>query len=208
MARVKEGKRNYFMSDHLFTEDKAVVFDLEFTSWPGSNERNWSLLEEDREIIQIGATKIEMTGNMREVDSFQILVRPLKNPVLSDYFVDLTSITQEKVEKEGVLFPLALSRFINFIGEFPIDISSNGADEEVIEENCKIHDIAFPSIFAKAIDLKYYFSNILGISQRDCISGELPKLFGLNSHEKLHDALGDARSISQALRYLRMKKQA
>ena len=194
------------MIDYLFTKDKVVIFDLEFTSWPGSNERNWSLPEEDREVIQIGATKIEMTGNMREIDSFQIIVRPLKNPILSEYIIDLTSITQERIEREGVLFPLALSRFINFIGKLPIGICSNGGDEEVIEENCQIHAIAFPFIFAKAVNLKYYFSNILSISQRDCISGKLPELFGLNSHEKLHDALGDARSISQALRYLRMKK--
>ena len=58
------------MGKHIFTEDKAMVFDLEFTSWPGSNERNWSLPNEDREIIQIGAVKIETTGDMREVDSF------------------------------------------------------------------------------------------------------------------------------------------
>ena len=127
------------MDKHIFTEDKAVVFDLEFTSWPGSNERNWSLPNEDREIIQIGAVKIETTGDMREVDSFKILVRPLKNPILSDYIVNLTEITQEKVEKEVILFPLALSRFINFIGEHPIDILFNGGDKEVIEENCQIH---------------------------------------------------------------------
>ena len=192
------------MGKHIFTEDKAVVFDLEFTSWPGSNERNWSLPNEDREIIQIGAVKIETTGDMREVDSFQILVRPLKNPILSDYIVNLTEITQEKVEKEGVLFPLALSRFINFIGEHPIDILSNGGDEEVIEENCQIHNIPFLSIFKKSTDLKIYFSEVLGISRKNCTSGMLPELFGLNNHEKQHDALGDARSISQALRYLRM----
>ena len=104
------------MNKYLFKEDKALIFDLEFTSWPGSNERNWSLPEEDREIIQIGAIKIELTGKMRELDSFQILVRPLKNPILSDYFVDLTGITQDKVEKNGVLFPVALSQFVNFIG--------------------------------------------------------------------------------------------
>jgi len=189
---------------HIFTEDKAMVFDLEFTSWPGSNERNWSLPNEDREIIQIGAVKIETTGDMREVDSFQILVRPLKNPILSDYIVNLTEITQEKVEKEGILFPLALSRFINFIGEHPIDILSNGGDEEVIEENCQIHNIPFLSIFKKSTDLKIYFSEVLGISRKNCTSGMLPELFGLNNHEKQHDALGDARSISQALRYLRM----
>ena len=192
------------MGKHIFTEDKAVVFDLEFTSWPGSNARNWSLPNEDREIIQIGAVKIETTGDMREVDSFQILVRPLKNPILSDYIVNLTEITQEKVEKEGILFPLALSRFINFIGEHPIDILSNGGDEEVIEENCQIHNIPFLSIFKKSTDLKIYFSEVLGISRKNCTSGMLPELFGLNNHEKQHDALGDARSISQALRYLRM----
>ena len=192
------------MDKHIFTEDKAVVFDLEFTSWPGSNERNWSLPNEDREIIQIGAVKIETTGDMREVDSFQILVRPLKNPILSDYIVNLTEITQEKVEKEGILFPLALSRFINFIGEHPIDILSNGGDEEVIEENCQIHNIPFLSIFKKSTDLKIYFSEVLGISRKNCTSGMLPELFGLNSHEKQHNAMGDARSIPQALRYLRM----
>ena len=192
------------MGKHIFTEDKAVVFDLEFTSWPGSNERNWSLPNEDREIIQIGAVKIETTGDMREVDSFKILVRPLKNPILSDYIVNLTEITQEKVEKEGILFPLALSRFINFIGEHPIDILSNGGDEEVIEENCQIHNIPFLSIFKKSTDLKIYFSEVLGISRKNCTSGMLPELFGLNNHEKQHNALGDARSISQALKYLRM----
>ena len=192
------------MGKHIFTEDKAVVFDLEFTSWPGSNERNWSLPNEDREIIQIGAVKIETTGDMREVDSFTILVRPLKNPILSDYIVNLTEITQEKVEKEGVLFPLALSRFINFIGEHPIDILFNGGDKEVIEENCQIHNIPFLSIFKKSTDLKIYFSEVLGISRKNCTSGMLPELFGLNNHEKQHNALGDARSISQALKYLRM----
>ena len=192
------------MDKHIFTEDKAVVFDLEFTSWPGSNARNWSLPNEDREIIQIGAVKIKTTGDMREVDSFKILVRPLKNPILSDYIVNLTEITQEKVEKEGILFPLALSRFINFIGEHPIDILSNGGDEEVIEENCQIHNIPFLSIFKKSTDLNIYFSEVLGISRKNCTSGMLPALFGLNNHEKQHDALGDARSISQGLRYLRM----
>ena len=194
------------MNENLFKEDKALIFDLEFTSWVGSNERNWSLPEEDREIIQIGAVKIELTGKLRELDSFQTLVRPIKNPILSDYFINLTCITQDKVEKEGVLFPLALSRFINFIGDYPIGIYSNGGDEDVIKENCQIHGIKFPSIFNNAIDLKIYFSKILGISQRDCISGKIPELFGLNNHEKIHDALGDSRAISQALRFLLIKK--
>ena len=181
---------------------------MEFTSWLGSNERNWSFPEEAREVIQIGAVMIETAGDMREVDSFQILVRPLKNPILSEYIVNLTGITQEKVERDGVLFPLALSHFIKFIEAYSANISSNGGDDKVIEENCKIHSIPFPPIFTKSTNLKPYFSDILGIPQRDCMSGMLPSIVGLNYHEKSHDALGDARSIFQTIKYLRMKEQS
>lgn len=92
-----------------------MIFDLEYTSWPGSNDRVENLPGKYHEIIQIGAVIIEMSGDMREVDSFQTLVRPQKNPILSDYLVDLTRITQEQVEKGGVLFPLALIQFMDFI---------------------------------------------------------------------------------------------
>mgnify|MGYP003746969009 FL=1 len=44
-----------FMRKRIFLENKAVIFDLELTSWPGINERNWSRPNEHREIIQIGA---------------------------------------------------------------------------------------------------------------------------------------------------------
>ena len=196
------------MDKHFFTENKAVVFDLEYTSRPGSHERNWSLPNEDREIIQIGAVKLETTGDMQEVDSFQILVRPLKNPILSDYIVNLTAITQKKIENKGVPFPLALPRFINFIGDHPIDIFFNGGDADVIEENCQIHNIPFLSIFKKSTDLKIYFSEILKVSPKICTSAMLPELFGLINPEKKHDALGDARSITQALRYLRKHPHA
>jgi inhibitor of KinA sporulation pathway (predicted exonuclease) len=107
------------MKEINFTADKAVIFDLEFTSWPGSNERNWSLPEEDREVVQIGAVKIEISKGLREKDSFNILVRPLKNPVLSEYFVNLTGITQEQADNQGHPFPNALSRFMDFIGSPP-----------------------------------------------------------------------------------------
>ena len=37
------------------TEKCAVVYDLEYTAWEGSLERNWGGPNEDPEIIQIGA---------------------------------------------------------------------------------------------------------------------------------------------------------
>ena len=181
-----------------------MIFDLEYTSWPGSNDRVENLPGKYHEIVQIGAVIIEMHGDMREVDCFQTLVRPQKNPILSDYFVDLTRITQKQVESNGVLFPLALIQFMDFIGEHPINILSNGCDDEIIKENCQIHNIRFPSMFLNAINLKPYFSESLGLSLSDCTSGVLPELFGLNNSGKAHDALADTRSISQVLRHLWM----
>jgi len=62
------------------------------------------------------------------------------------------------------------------------------------------------SILKKSTDLKFYFSENLNMSQKHYTSAMLPELFGLNNHEKQHDALGDARSIAQVLRFLFMKK--
>jgi len=195
------------LNEIIFTEDKAVVFDLEFTSWPGSNERNWSLPEEDREVVQIGAVKIDTSKGLREIDSFNILVRPLKNPLLSEYFINLTGITQKQVDNQGNSFPNALLRFMDFIGKTPINILSNGGDEDVIEENCQIHAIPLPVIFTKALDSTPYFSKILNIPEKDCCSGMLPEMFGLDNDKKPHDALEDARAISRILRYLEIKNR-
>ena len=127
-------KRSYILNEIIFTEDKAVVFDLEFTSWPGSNERNWSLPEEDREVVQIGAVKIDTSKGLREIDSFNILVRPLKNPLLSEYFINLTGITQKQVDNQGNSFPNALLHFMDFIGKTPINILSNGVMKTLLKK--------------------------------------------------------------------------
>jgi inhibitor of KinA sporulation pathway (predicted exonuclease) len=195
------------MAEIFFSENKAIIFDLEVTSWPGANERNWSLPDEHREIIQVGAVKIETEGEMLEINNFQVLVRPQINPILSDYIINLTGITQKNIERDGISFPLALSRFTNFIGEHPINIFCNGDDKDVIEENCHIHSRPFPSILTKTTDLKNYFSEILGVSRKECISGKLPELFGFKNNGKIHTGLGDAKSISQALRHIRMKEK-
>ncbi|MEK9627523.1 MAG: 3'-5' exonuclease [Nitrospinota bacterium] len=193
------------MKKQIFFEKKAVIFDLEITAWPGTSERNWSKPNEYKEIIQIGAVAIETEGSMREIGSFHILIRPIKNPQLSDYIIDLTGITQDMIDREGVPFPKALSRFTKFIGEDPIHIFCNGDDSDVIAENCKIHGMEIPTVFRQSSGLRLYFSETLGLPEKICNSAQLPELCGLVNNEKAHNALGDARSISQALRHLQRK---
>ena len=68
---------------------KVVIFDTEYTTWEGAMERNWSGPGEYKEIVEIGAVLVE-TDNFSEVDTFSAYVKPVKNPKLSELFINLT----------------------------------------------------------------------------------------------------------------------
>ena len=74
--------------------DIFAIMDLEWTSWEGAHQRQWSGPGEEMEIVQIGALKIKDDETLTETDSFDVLVTPRINPGLSDYFIQLTAITR------------------------------------------------------------------------------------------------------------------
>ena len=93
-----------------------VVFDLEFTAWPGSIQSQWSRPGEFREVVQIGAVRLS-PSTLKPVDEFEMLIIPRLNPVLSDFFVQLTGITNEALTRRGV--GLALG----FLGGKPMKVA-------------------------------------------------------------------------------------
>src|SRR5437868_7947304 len=94
--------------------DHAVVFDLEFTAWQGSVAHRWSRPGEFTELVQIGAVKVDLPS-LNVVDEMNVLVRPRINPVLSDYLVELTGITNEAMATSGVDFADAYDTFLRFV---------------------------------------------------------------------------------------------
>ncbi|MEU6251176.1 exonuclease domain-containing protein [Streptomyces sp. NPDC047043] len=108
-----------------------VVFDLEFTSWPGALERDWGAPGQLREIVQIGALRLREDCSV--VEEYEALVRPVTNPHLSTYFTELTGIDQEAVDQEGISPAEALGDFLGFCrGE---SVLSYGNDMVVLGEN-------------------------------------------------------------------------
>ena len=71
-------------SEHEFPGGLATNFDLEFTAWEGSAARGWSGPDEYREIVHIGAVRVDGGNAFAEVDRFTATVRPVRNPVLGD----------------------------------------------------------------------------------------------------------------------------
>jgi inhibitor of KinA sporulation pathway (predicted exonuclease) len=93
-----------------------VVFDLEWTAWEGSLARSWSGPGEYREVIQVGAVRLDAV-RFERLAVFDRLVRPVRNPVLSDYITRLSGLTNERMLAEGVSLDAALAEFAAFVGD-------------------------------------------------------------------------------------------
>lgn len=180
-------------------EPQVIVFDTEFTTWEGAIQREWSGPGEYREIVQIGAIKLE-TSVFTEVDSFNVLIKPVKNPVLSGYFVNLTRITQEAVDRDGVTLNEALDRFFMWSRDLPL--YSWGNDAGVVSENADLLKINFPFREDQFHDIRPVFSEA-GVAVKDYMSSTIPSAFGKPLLHEAHDALNDARSIADGLRGLK-----
>lgn len=176
-----------------------MIVDLEYTAWPGSLERDWSGPDEHREVVQIGAVSLDAGNGFAERDAFEALVRPQRNPVLSDYFVNLTGITNDRLKDEGTDLSTGLRALAAFAG--PAPLLSNGTDGDVIIENCTLIGIDNPLPAARWIDVALALQHALG--RDDLSSAEIPDLLGLPMPGRAHDALADARAIAAGLRHLR-----
>jgi len=119
---------------------EAVIYDLEYTTWSGALERQWSGKDEYREIIRIGAISIDL-DNLQEMGALDVFVKPSANPVLSDYCVKLTDITDEQIQAEGIALHEAIHKFVDFVGKR--NIFCYGSDIVIILENLRLNNIVF-----------------------------------------------------------------
>jgi len=89
-----------------------VIFDLEFTTWPDALQTHWSGPGQLREIVQIGALRLDQS--LKVVEEFETLVRPVTNRELSPYFVELTGIGQDSIDRDGLPPAEAIGNFLGF----------------------------------------------------------------------------------------------
>jgi inhibitor of KinA sporulation pathway (predicted exonuclease) len=178
---------------------EIVIFDTEFTAWQGSMERRWTGPGEHKEIIQIGAVVLD-AATLEELRPFSVLIRPVKNPILSDYLVDLTRITNERIAAEAVDFVTGVTRFLEIAGDRPLH--AYGRDDRIIAANADL--IGKPNLWPKnreATNLKDWLLQV-GVPLAGIHSGALAAHVGAKSQGIAHDALIDARSLAEAVRFL------
>jgi inhibitor of KinA sporulation pathway (predicted exonuclease) len=179
-----------------------VFYDTEFTTWEGAMQRDWSGPGEYRELVQIGAVRFDL-GTLEEKEEFLVLAKPVKNPVLSDYFVQLTGITNEEVAELGLPFPEAYRQFRTFTGATPT--ACFGGDMKVMRENLGWHNLPSSEAEFDSFNTCPWFKETgepYGIKGK-INSGKLAAALGAPMESiQEHNALHDARSIAAAYRFL------
>lgn len=187
-----------------------VIFDTEYTSWQGCNENGWRDWQK-KEVVQIAAVKIN--ENLEVIAELCLYVKPKINPLLSDYFVNLTNITNETLREKGIGFARAYEMFAKFVDTdvcwshgwgVPIE---NASDGEIINANLQLLGL-------KPKDIKYcniaaFFAEMYkkyGIDIKSQSSGMIAGLLGRENNLKNlgilpHNAMYDVLSIVEGLRY-------
>ena len=170
---------------------RYLIADLEATCW----EKGTS--PDRMEIIEIGAV---MLGDLvsEAVSEFNAFVRPIDEPLLSGFCVDLTGIRQSDVSAAET-FAEVFPRFLAWIGAQPFILCSWGQyDLSQFRVDCRRHHIAMPAAFEQHLNLKKLFAEQEGI--RPCgMKGALRRL-NIPLTGAHHRAIDDARNIAKLAR--------
>jgi len=173
--------------------DYYLIVDLEATcSDVGEVPRH------EMEIIEIGA--VLQSAETFEVESeFQTFVRPVRQPVLTDFCTDLTGITQADVAGAPP-FRDAIESLTAWTAPFgdALFCSWGDYDHHQFLQDCDLHRVAYP-FRSGHLNLKAEFARTIGTRRRFGIGDALRHL-GLTFEGSPHRGLDDARNVARIVR--------
>lgn len=179
---------------------KEILFvDTEATCW-GDKTRQEQ--QRDREIIEIGIAKVDVTLN-KIVDKEYYVIKNIHSEV-SDYCVNLTGITQELIDKEGVTLGKAMKEIKQRFGSKNKTWLTWGSfDYNFVKGQCEKQNAEF--VFTdNIINLADLYAMFAGISRSRNMLKAMNKL-NIQMEGERHRALPDA--IATARIFLEMKKR-
>lgn len=170
----------------------AVVLDVEFTAWDNSMATGWRMPGQFKEIIQIGAVKVDI--KFHEIESFCAFVRPRINPVLTPYIEGVTGITNADMAADGKPFSDVWESFLSFCGSLPL--VAFGRDDLVLKETLRLNGL--PDVLPPYTNIVGWMAaqNIDVSKGHGCDVG--PKV-GVPFAGRQHNALDDAASLAAGI---------
>ncbi|MCA9004347.1 MAG: exonuclease domain-containing protein [Planctomycetaceae bacterium] len=172
-----------------------LIVDLEATC---CDQRSFP--RNEMEIIEIGAVLVERKG-LSVVDEFQTFIQPVRNPQLTSFCHQLTSIRQADVD-QAPRFPDALQAMQSWLASYEnyLFCSWGDYDKSQFIQDCRYHRVPFP--FSDAhLNLKKQFSITQGLKKRFGMAGALQKA-GIPLQGTHHRGIDDARNMAQLMPWI------
>lgn len=175
------------------TTDKIIIIDLEATCWNGAVP-----VGQVNEIIEIGICELDIeTGKISK--NHGILVKPTKSQV-STFCTELTTITQDLLDKNGISFPEAIEKLQD---EYQADLytwASYGAyDLNMLKKQCQLRGIKYP-MGSHHINVKEWFSEVKGLHKKVGMNGAL-EILNIPLEGTHHRGIDDAKNIAKILHW-------
>ncbi|MFM2063432.1 MAG: polymerase PolC-type [Cyanobacteriota bacterium] len=158
----------------------------------------------EMEMIEIGA--VMLNRQTWEIDSeFQQFIKPVRNPQLTEFCTNLTSISQEQVDAAPT-FPEVILKLTEWMNSFShyIFCSWGNYDKTQFLQDCKFHHVPYP-FGAEHRNIKKEFSEYLGVSNKFGMKQALEHL-GMELKGIHHRGIDDARNIAAIYRYMQTTK--
>ncbi|KAJ3230101.1 3'-5' exoribonuclease 1 [Chytriomyces hyalinus] len=173
------------------------VLDIEATC--DENNPSWY-----NEIIEFPVVLID-AKTLTRVAEFRSFVKPVRNPVLTEFCTRLTGITQEQVNT-APHFPQVLRNFRHFLKKYHLGtwnmrfITDGPCDiRDFVWKTCKANKVSVPSYFRGFVNVrKLAQRNYAHTGIRINFDGML-KLFDLVLEGRHHSGIDDTRNIARVV---------
>lgn len=169
-----------------------LIIDVEATCWESRLDH-----QVENEIIEIGAAIVDAQNEI--VWNAGWFVRPILNPILSDFCMKLTSITQTDVNRApllpAIIEELAATQLRisgRQLSEIPF-VSWGNYDRNQFKRDCERHRIRYP--FGPHVNLKTHFAAKHGGRRRGV--KEALVVLGLEFEGTHHRGKDDAHNIAR-----------
>ena len=184
------------------------IFDTEYMTYPNAMRGGWNDSGQHKEIIQIAAAIVTPGQPWESFPTFDILVKPVLTPRVNAHTTQITGITQERMDKEGMATATAMARFNAFVGDHKV--FSNGMDINKIAETCGLQGVKMPLAVKRFGSLRSALYEALDevkdFHHEDFPSGRLHELVGIPLKEglgQIHNAMRDVWSLHVTMEWLR-----
>ncbi|GAA0077277.1 3'-5' exonuclease [Clostridium sp. CTA-5] len=176
-----------------------IIIDLEFNNLKNivkyqenffNQYKDLKQVELENEIIEIGAIKVDKY--MKSVCEMREYIKPTVFPIINPVVTDITKITMDVLNKNGIPFIEGLNKLRSMFEEG--DIICSWAKDDIVEliMNANYHNYGDLSWIKEYLDIQEYSTKILAHKKALGLKNALEELKIKVDDTKLHDALNDA----------------